>query len=539
MASTIKATATITAGSLYRAVWRWHFYAGLLVLPFLAWLAVTGGAFLFQGEIDGWVHRDLLRVAQPVPPGAARPPSALVAAALAVQPGQWFRYTPAAGPGDSANVGIATADGRRVAVYVDPGSARVLGQLPERGTLSWQIRRLHSLKVIGPVARGVIEMAAGWAVVLVATGLYLWWPRGRRGGVVTVRGRPAERVFWRDLHAVLGLGVGAILVFLALTGMPWSVFWGAQVNAWANGSHWGYPAGVRVQVPMSAVPVADTLAVPWSLQQARVPVASAVPAARAAGGRVPVPMSAVPVADTLAGPWSLPQARVPVAAAVPAAMAAGGSGGHGRHPGHEGHGGQDGAGEHAGHGGGGAAPAAGPQPLPAVPPIGLDAAIAVFTRLGLAPGFGVAAPQGAGGVYTASAYPADLGRQRVVHLDQYSGRPLLDMGYADYGPVAKGLEWGINVHLGQQYGVANQIVLAVACAGIVLLCVAGAVAWWKRRPSGGLGVPPLPAQPRALWVVAGMMAVAGVLLPLLGLSLLCMLAVDAAWRRRQAGALQR
>ncbi|WP_353618408.1 PepSY domain-containing protein [Paracidovorax avenae] len=120
-----------------------------------------------------------------------------------------------------------------------------------------------------------------------------------------------------------------------------------------------------------------------------------------------------------------------------------------------------------------------------MPPIDLDAAMAVFTRLGMAPGFGVAAPQGAGGVYTASAYPADLGRQRVVHLDQYSGRPLLDMGYADYGPVAKGLEWGINVHLGQQYGVANQIVLAVACAGIVLLCVAGAVAWWKRRPAGG------------------------------------------------------
>ncbi|WP_082360338.1 PepSY-associated TM helix domain-containing protein [Paracidovorax avenae] len=501
MASTTKTTAKITAASLYRAVWRWHFYAGLLVLPFLAWLAVTGGAFLFQAEIDGWYHRDLLRVAQPVPPGAARPPSALVAAALAAQPGQWFRYTPAAGPGDSANVGIATADGRRVAVYVDPGSARVLGQLPERGTLSWQIRRLHSLKVVGPVARGVIEMAAGWAVVLVATGLYLWWPRGRRGGVVSVRGRPAERVFWRDLHAVLGLGVGAILAFLALTGMPWSVFWGAQVNAWANGSHWGYPAGVRVQLPMSAVPVADTLAVPWSLQQARVPVASAVPAAMVAGGR----------------------------------------GGHGGHPGHEGHvgdAGQDGAGEHAGHGAEAAAPATGPQPLPAVPPIGLDAAMAVFTRLGLAPGFGVAAPQGAGGVYTASAYPADLGRQRVVHLDQYSGRPLLDMGYADYGPVAKGLEWGINVHLGQQYGVANQIVLAVACAGIVLLCVAGAVAWWKRRPAGGLGVPPLPAQPRALWGVAGMMAVAGVLLPLLGLSLLCMLTVDAAWRRRQAGALQ-
>lgn len=27
---------------LYRAVWRWHFYAGLYVIPFLLMLAVTG-----------------------------------------------------------------------------------------------------------------------------------------------------------------------------------------------------------------------------------------------------------------------------------------------------------------------------------------------------------------------------------------------------------------------------------------------------------------------------------------------------------------
>ncbi|MDO0536582.1 hypothetical protein KXJ55_23890, partial [Escherichia coli] len=127
--------------------------------------------------------------------------------------------------------------------------------------------------------------------------------------------------------------------------------------------HWGYPAGVRVQVPMSAVPVADTLAVPWSLQQARVPVSSP----RAAD-------------DAKAGGHER-------------------HGGHGGHAGHEGHEGPAVAGEHEGHGAPAAAPA-GPQPMPAVPPIGLDAAMAAFTRLGLAPGFSVAAPQGAGGVYT-------------------------------------------------------------------------------------------------------------------------------------------
>lgn len=32
------------ASSLYRAVWRWHFYAGLVCLPLPAMMAVTGGA---------------------------------------------------------------------------------------------------------------------------------------------------------------------------------------------------------------------------------------------------------------------------------------------------------------------------------------------------------------------------------------------------------------------------------------------------------------------------------------------------------------
>ena len=47
---------------LYRAVWRWHFYAGLFVLPFLITLAVTGAAYLFRDEIDAIIHADIKRV---------------------------------------------------------------------------------------------------------------------------------------------------------------------------------------------------------------------------------------------------------------------------------------------------------------------------------------------------------------------------------------------------------------------------------------------------------------------------------------------
>jgi uncharacterized iron-regulated membrane protein len=230
--------------------------------------------------------------------------------------------------------------------------------------------------------------------------------------------------------------------------MPWSIVWGKYVNEWANGSNFGYPAGVRVAVPMSDEHLAHTGQTTWSLEQARMPES---------------------------GP--------------------------------------------AGTGGG---------------PIGLDAAVAVFDRLGLAKGYAVALPGGPTGVYTGSVYPDDLSQQRVVHLDQYSGKPLIDMSFADYGPLGKGLEWGINVHMGQEYGLANQLVMLAVCAAIVLMSVSAGVMWWKRRPRGSFGVPPAPSDRRVLRGVVGILAVGGVVFPLVGASLLVMLALDTALTRRKA-----
>ncbi|WDS35786.1 PepSY domain-containing protein [Pseudoxanthomonas sp.] len=465
----------ITAKALYRAVWRWHFYAGLLVLPFLAWLALTGAAFVYHKPLDRLVHHQLL-VVPPLQAGKrAATPQRIADAALAAQPGRVFRYTTSVREDSSAEVGVVTAAGERRVVYVDPGNAQVLGTLPDRGTFGWTMRRLHSLDLLGSWANALIEIGAGWAILLVLTGVYLWWPRGRKGGVISVRGKPAQRLFWRDLHAVTGIAAGGALLFLALTGMPWSWFWGAQVNALANGHHYGYPAGVRVQVPMSDQRLADGTLPAWSLQQARLP-------------------QSAPPEEAMA---DMPN------------MA------------HAGHGGMA-------MGGDAAQPGA----------IGLDAALRVFAQRGLAAGYSVSLPLGARGVYTASVYPDDLQRQRVIHLDQYSGKVLLDMRYADYGPLAKTLEWSINVHMGQEFGWLNQVLLVLACAAIVLLCVSAAVMWWKRRPSGSLGVPPLPAQPRALKVVVGLLVVGGVLFPLVGLSLLLMLALDLGWvmRRQRRGA---
>lgn len=116
----------VAPARFYRAVWRWHFYAGLLVLPLLVWLALTGAAFVYQQPIDGYFHRALKTV--PVPAHAQTlAPQRLLDAALAAQPGQALRYTTPPRRDASAEVTIATADGRREVVYVDPYRARVLG----------------------------------------------------------------------------------------------------------------------------------------------------------------------------------------------------------------------------------------------------------------------------------------------------------------------------------------------------------------------------------------------------------------------------
>ena len=47
---------------LFRAFWRWHFYASFLVVPVLLVLAVTGLIYLFRFQLEPLLHADLMKV---------------------------------------------------------------------------------------------------------------------------------------------------------------------------------------------------------------------------------------------------------------------------------------------------------------------------------------------------------------------------------------------------------------------------------------------------------------------------------------------
>src|SRR5699024_8611503 len=108
--------------------------------------------------------------------------------------------------------------------------------------------------------------------------------------------------------------------------------------------------------------------------------------------------------------------------------------------------------------------------------------------------------------------------------------------FADYGPAAKLARWGIDLHMGSMFGLANQIVLFVLAIGIASTVVWGYLMGWHRGPSrdptGRVGMAPGRGSPAGApwWAVAGVALVAigiGIGLPLVGASLVVFVIVDA------------
>ncbi len=422
------------ASRLYQTIWRWHFYAGLICLPFFVLLATTGAIYLFRDELSLILEKKLLVVEASHRPTLS--PEALIARAVEVAPGQPARFEPPAAPGRSVQVGVMDGAEQITDVFLDPATGEVLGTVPHARRLMTTVSDIHSLVLFGAGPNRIIEVVAGWAMLLVASGAFLWWPRGRKGGVVTVRARPGRRLWWRDVHAVTGIFVAAILLFLATTGMPWTGFWGERLGRITDAAGLGMPASVS----------------------------PATFASDALGATVP-------------GSWTMDRSAAP------------------------------------------ASTTQGPAPLT------LGAVMARARTLDMPAGYVIRLPVDPTGVYSLQVSPRAATGQRVVHLDQYSGRVLADVRFADYGPASKAVEWAIAVHMGGQYGRANQLILLAGCLGVITLSVTGAVMWWKRRPRGRLAAPPAPS-PGAVSAFAVLALAMGTLFPLLGLSILAAFAVD-------------
>jgi uncharacterized iron-regulated membrane protein len=108
-----------------------------------------------------------------------------------------------------------------IRVFVNPATLQVLGVVRENDRFMKVIFYLHGELLLGSGGSMLVELAASWTILMLVTGLYLWWPRsGRLGGTLYPRLRQGKRIFWRDLHAVTGVWISTFALLLLLSGLP-------------------------------------------------------------------------------------------------------------------------------------------------------------------------------------------------------------------------------------------------------------------------------------------------------------------------------
>ena len=228
--------------------------------------------------------------------------------------------------------------------------------------------------------------------------------------------------------------------------------------------------------------------------------------------------------------------RLPVADARGAAAPAAGHDEHGEHDEQDGHEEHAEHAEHAGHSTGTAGDAAA-DASSRTDPAAIDDVLAAGQAANIDTGLVEILP------------PADEGSAWVVQEIQRSFPTEVDAvavdgatlevvdrtDFADQDLAAKFTRWGIDLHMGTMFGLANQIVLFLIASTLVLMILWGYRMWWQRRPTRGGGGPGRPPQRGALrrapwWGVGLVLLVAagiGAALPLLGASLAAFVLVDA------------
>lgn len=433
---------------------RLHFYAGILVGPFILVAATSGALYALSPALEQVVYRHELH--SPVTGATLTLGEQVEIAQDVVGRGAVLTAVrPAPEPGDTTRVmfgqdGLGPSEAR--AVFVDPGTGEVRGDLVTYGSsgslpLRAWISDLHRSLHLGDPGRLYSELAASWLGIVVTAGLVLWVNRLRAARRTAGVARPKRRrtgyrrvLSW---HTLVGAVVVLGALFLSATGITWSQHGGAHVAELRAGLGWLTPA-LNTSLTDGAPDDGD---------------------------------------------------------------------------------------EHAGHGG---TPA---EHTGVANPATFDAVLAIAQRVNVNTGeVEIRPPAEPGTAWVVQENKSSVPTEGdAVAVDGTTMQVVDRTDVADSPLAAKLTTWGIDLHMGLLFGLANQLVLLVLALGIGSMVVLGYLMWWKRRPTreprGLVGPPPVRGVLRGApwWGLAAVAVVAvgiGWFLPLVGYPLAAFVLVD-------------
>ena len=166
--------------------------------------------------------------------GDILPADALPKAALAAYPGASLGKVlmPAAASDPTLEFELRGEAGPRT-LWVDRGTSEVLHSVATPDRFMNFVKRIHGTLLAGDRGSLVVEIMASWMIILIVTGVYLWWPRAAawwRAFVPKFGKGPGRREAWRKVHSMGGAWIGGVVLAILFFGLPWTQVWGDGFN---------------------------------------------------------------------------------------------------------------------------------------------------------------------------------------------------------------------------------------------------------------------------------------------------------------------
>ena len=229
---------------LNRWFWRWHIIAGLITLPIMLVLSVTGIIYLFKTDYNNNTYRSIVSVEQAVQNSAPHKSYQQQLNAVKQKTGQHVMqvFLPTR-ENQATGFRLHGKGHSRNMVYVNPYTGNVTGEIHQKQTLMYKVRKLHGELLLNTPGTLLVEFTASWFLVLIITGLYIWWPAKNfsLAGFFTLRANKNRRLFWRDIHAVFGFWLSLFMLIILAGGMPWTQVFGGQLTWLQEKTQTGYP----------------------------------------------------------------------------------------------------------------------------------------------------------------------------------------------------------------------------------------------------------------------------------------------------------
>ncbi len=454
----------------WRSLWRVHFYSGMFALPFIVLMAITGLVILYTDPIQQLTEGDVRSVSASSAEFVSFDQQA--EAVQAEYPdGTVLDLTPPADRGSSTQFFVDDGSESGVHAFVDPYTGEVLGDSEPGGGVIGLSNRLHGylnndavtidLPAVAALWDGdavmreyvvgdlILEILGVWTLVLIGSGMYLFWPRrsrqsqGSKGArrLFAVRWGAGGRARWRDLHGLAGFVMIPVMILTIVSGMGWSTYWAENFNSLAEELTPGDPAENTASTTVTRGDL-DRFGnqIPWATGDFVIP-ASYAP--EASDGSMPAPISLDRMVQVAEDEGMKPGYTI----SFPANEV-----------------------DEAGN-----------------PVYGS------FTLY--------------------NSWPRTTGEARDVFIDQFTGAKLDEQKVYGSGPIYVGMDYMVSTHMGTQLGLFSRIFMTLLCVLSIWSVVSAFTMFWKRRRPGTLGLPRRPVDARFTWKVAVAAVALGVVFP--------------------------